>query len=262
MSGFRLNKPPIIESRIAFDFEPAPDKREWDGELANDLAESLANRFPKKEFVWQGEFQVVRPAEGQLPVPRSFQHKLVAVRIRNEQDTRVFQISDDRAVVSQLKGDDDWPGFEHLLNDALELVDRYCEVFKPAGTKLATLHDVDLVEIPAAPGAEVKMDEYLTIVNELPQQPFGLIQGYFSAYVTVSPLDDEPLQIVSQLVPAPSDAHMLRIRLDWEKRCAKVDFSSKDTIRTGLLRNHRFVVDCFRSAFTPNGLALFEPQEM
>lgn len=259
---FKLNKPPIVESWVSFDFEPKPDKVEWDGKLANELAESLRGRFPKKEYVWQSEIRVVQADKGQLPVPQSLEHRLNIVRMRNEQDTRIFQIADDRIVVNQVKGQDAWPGFEALLNDALELVDRYSAVFQPAGIRLATLHDVDIVEIPAPKGVEVEMDEFLTIVKELPQLPFGLIQGFFSAYVTVSPLDGEPLQISTQLIPSPPDGHVLRLRLDWEKRCGKVDFNTAESIRAGLLDSHRFVVECFRSAFTADkGLKLFDPVE-
>ena len=261
MPKFKLNKPPIIEGWIAFDFKPKPDKVQWDGLLASELADSLKDRFPKKEYVWQGEFQVVRPAEGQLPVPQSFQHKLVTVRIRNEQDTRVIQISDDRIVMHQLKGEDGWPGFASLLDEALELANQYASMFQPAGIRLATLHDVDIVAIPVPDEASVEMDQYFTIVKELPQNPFGLIQGFMNAYVTVSPPDGEPLQIVVQLVPTPPDSRVLRFRLDWEKRCGTIEFSSTDSIRDELLASHEFMVQCFRRAFTPEGLRLFEPQE-
>lgn len=262
MAEFKLSKPPIVESWIAFDFDPKPDKVLWDGRLADELAESLADRFPEKEYVWQSQFRVVRADKGKFPIPESLEHKLNIVRIRNEQGSRIFQIADDRIVVNQTKTQDEWPGFETLVNDALELVDRYAAVFQPAGIRLATLHDVDIVEIPVLGGAEVEMDQYLTIVKELPQQPFGLIQGFLGAYVTIAPLDGEPLQIVSQLIPAPPESGMLRLRLDWEKRCGKVDFSNRERIRAGLLDSHRFLVDCFKAAFTTDkGLKLFGPME-
>ena len=229
--------------------------------MAHELAESLSDRYPRKEYVWNSEIRVVQAAKGQLPVPQSFEHKLDRVRIRNEQDTRVVQIADDRIVVSQLKSQEQWPGFETLLNDTLELVDRYSAVFQPAAIRLAILHDVDIVDIPVCAGAEVEMDEYLTIVKELPRQPFGLIQGYFNAYVTKAPLDQKPFQIVAQLIPSPPDSQVIRFRLDWEKRCGNVDFSTNASIRTGLQASHCFMVECFRTAFTPKCLQLFDPVE-
>ena len=100
------NKPPIVESWVAFDFEPIPDKLQWDGQLADELAGALADRFPKKEFLLQSEVRVIQAARDQPPVPHSLETKVTTVRIRNEEETRIFQISDDRIAFNQLKGED------------------------------------------------------------------------------------------------------------------------------------------------------------
>ncbi len=205
MSQFKLGKPPIVESSIGYDFEPNAEKVSWDGKLANELADSLGGEFPKKEFRYRSEVQIVQGSPGQVPIPTSFEHRLEEVRIQNESATRILQITDDRIFYHQLKDQQSWPGFEPLLERSLDIVDLYMASFRPARIKMAILHDVDIVKIPLA-GKAIELDEYFKLVRELPQEPFGLIQGYATGYVTVSPHDGEPLQISLQLLPTSPDA--------------------------------------------------------
>ena len=119
---------------------------------------------------------------------------------------------------------------------------------------------MDIVKIPLE-GQPIELDDYFKLVRELPQNPFGLIQGYSTAYVTVSPHDGEPLQITLQLLPSPPESGMLTFRIDWHKRCGKIDFSDRELIRSGLRESHEFVVNCFKASFEQKTLDLFEPQD-
>ena len=137
MARFKLGRPPIVESWIGFDFEPKADKVAWDGQLANQLVDSLVEDFPKKDLRYRSEVQVVAAGPGQLPMPKAIQHKLEMVRVQNETATRVLQIGDDRLFLHQLKGEEEWPGFESLMEETLGMVDRYTEVFQPSRIRLS-----------------------------------------------------------------------------------------------------------------------------
>ena len=167
MARFKLGKPPIVESWIGFDFEPRADKIVWDGQLANELADSVADNFPKKDLRYRSKVQIVPAGPGQLPVPKSIEHKLEAVRIQNEDSTRLLQIGDDRIFYHQLGGSDEWPGFAPLLEETLGMVDRYSEVFAPPNIKMATLHDVDIVKIPLD-GKTIQLDDYFKLARHKP----------------------------------------------------------------------------------------------
>ncbi len=267
MTELKLGKPPVVESWIAFDFEPSPNKVEWNGELANKLADSLSDRFPQKEDRWRTEFSIEILKAGQQPVSKKTKNIFDSVRIQNEESTRIFQIADDRIVCNQLKADGDWPGFDNLLDESLDLLTQYSQFFCPSGIKCAELHYVDIVEIPppendvSAQDEVVELDDYFELVRELPQTPFGLIASYKTEYVVICPQDKEPLVISLQTIPPPPEKNAIRIRLDWNKKCRKIDFSSHDTIREGLQKNHSFMAECFRASFTDKALELFEPED-
>lgn len=221
MKQFKLRKPPVVESWIAFDFEPNPNKVEWDGKLASELADSLSDRFPHKEYRWRSEIQIETPQPGQLPVSKVSKHTLDTIHIRNEESTRIFQIADDRIVFNQLKADGDWPGFENLLDESLELLTQYNQFFHPSSIKLAALHYVDIVEISPSQDGLVQLDDYFNLVRELNLSPFGLIASYKTEYMTICPHDNEPLIIALQTISPSQNKKAIRFRLDWNKSVDK-----------------------------------------
>lgn len=178
--------------------------------------------------------------------------------MRDAEATRVLQIADDRLAYNVLEGGPAYPGFDKLLGESLDYLDTYRGFFEPAGIRQATIHYVDIIVIPVA--TTIEIDEYFNVVRDLPEDPFGFVAGFTTAVVTKCPLDDEPLQISLAMIP-PAEQNTIRFRMEWEKRCGKVDFSGNDTIRDGLSVSHEFMVNCFERSITPKTRSLFEPQD-
>jgi len=259
MGKIKLGKPPIVERWLSFDFEPNPSKTVWDGKLANELADSLSLEFPGREHIWAQQIRVTHAGPG-TPVQPEFLVRLDCVRCANASSTELFQIRDDQIAYNRLRGDEEWPGFNPFLDRALHLLTEYRQMFQPAKIIAAVLHEVDIVEIPLTPDGQIQLDEYFSLIKDLPETPFGLIQAFASQYITIAPHDREPLTISLQQIPVEPGAKSLQFRVEWDKKCSSLDFSSEESIRSGLNTNHDFMLNCFEHAFsTTKCWDLFEP---
>jgi uncharacterized protein (TIGR04255 family) len=252
----RFKKPPIVEAWITFDFDPKPDKVAWDMARAQEFTHQQKEKFPKVEVRIRQEYKI-EESKGSLPRVVSQERVPQVIRMRDEESKRVLQIADDRLAYNVLEGGPAYPGFETLLNESLGYLDTYRGFFEPAGIRQATIHYIDIIVIPAP---TIEIDHYFNVARDLPEDPFGLVAGFTTAFVTKCPLDGEPFQISLAMIP-PAEPRTIRFRMEWDKRCGKVDFSSKDTIRTGLYESHEFMVDCFERSITPTTRVLFEPQD-
>ena len=253
----KYGKPPIVEAWLAFDFEPKPDKTAWDMHRAQEFAHLQKDKFPHIEGVFRQEFDVEEPQEGELPRIVRQRHILDVVRMRDEASKRVLQLADDRMAYNVLEAGNDYPGFATLLTESLEYVGKYSDVFQPAGIRQATIHYTDIIAIPIG-GATIQIEDYFSIARDLPEEHFGLTVGFSTVFATRCPLDGETLRISLAMV-SPGAQNTLRFRMDWEKNCGKVDFSSEQTIRSGLTESHDFMVNCFENSMTPKTRNLFEP---
>ncbi|MFO0077702.1 MAG: TIGR04255 family protein [Planctomycetota bacterium] len=259
MGKIKLGKPPIVERWVSFDFEPNPSKTAWDGKLASQLADSLSVEFPGRDHIWEQQFRVTHAGPGS-PVQPEFLVRLDCVRCANAMSTELFQIRDDQIAYNRLRGKEDWPGFNEFLDRALYLLTAYRRVFQPSRIIAAVLHEVDIIEIPLTSDGLIQLDEYFSLIKDLPEKPFGLIQAFASQYVTIAPHDREPFTISLQQIPVAPEAKALQFRVEWDKKCVSLDFSTDESIRSGLNTNHDFMLNCFLEAFsTTKCWELFEP---
>jgi len=258
MRKFKLKKPPIAERWVLFEFDPNSNKTAWEGRQANELAESLKTQFPSRKFVWAQEFQITQAGPGE-PIQPLFRNRLEAVRCENESTTEIFQIRDDQITFHQLCKKDRWPGFAKFIDRAIELLGVYTEAFAPIRIKGARLHDLDVIEIPMNTGP-VHLDQYFTLMKDLPETPFGFIHGFSSQYLTLAPHDNEPFVVSLQQMPAADG--VLRFHVDRDKQCSKLDASSMETLRSSLTMNHDFMLECFEAAFRQTECwMLFDPED-
>lgn len=252
----RFKQPPIVEAWIAFDFDPKPDKVAWDMARAQEFTQQQKEKFPKVEVIIRQEYKI-EESKGSLPKVVSQERVPEVVRMRDAESTRVLQIADDRLAYNVLEGGSAYPGFEVLLSETLDYLDAYRVFFEPAGIREATIHYIDIIQIPSP---TIEIDQYFNVVRDLPVDPFGYVAGFTTAFVTKCPLDDEPLQVSLSMIP-PAESGTIRFRMEWEKRCGKVDFSSNEAIQDGLSASHEFMVNCFEESITSKTRALFEPQD-
>jgi uncharacterized protein (TIGR04255 family) len=254
----KYENPPLVEAWIAFDFEPSPDKVSWGKSQIDPFVKSQAAEFARVEMAARNEVRIEQYSGKELP--RITDQKVIidVVRMFNEAGSRIKQLSEDRIAYNLLRTKNEaYPGFSRLLDEALEYLTQYREFFQPQSVLEATIHYVDIIDIPL--GSEpITLTEYFSYIPDIPQEHFGLTVGYSLVFVTKCPHDGAPFSTHLTLVPS-TDPSVLRIRLDWEKACSAQDFQDAAKIRASLMQNKKFVVNCFEQLITDKTRALFKP---
>ncbi len=175
----------------------------------------------------------------------------------NEAGTRIRQVGEDRIAYNLLRtAQEDYPGFVQLLDEALGYLHQYREFFQPLALRLATIHYVDVVEIPLG-NKPMILTDYFEFIPDIPEEQFGLTIGYALRFVTKCPLDGAPLSTQLAIVPSP-DPKMLRVRLDWEKPCPGLNFEDENELKSGLKQSKQFVVNCFERLISDKTRSLFK----
>jgi uncharacterized protein (TIGR04255 family) len=151
---------------------------------------------------------------------------------------------------------EDYPGFGQLLDEALGYLHQYRDFFQPQCIRLATIHYVDVIEIPLGEEPTVLTD-YFDFIPDIPEEQFGLTIGYSLGFVTKCPFDGAPLTTQLAIIPSP-DPGMLRVRLDWGKPCPGLNFEDENEMKTGLKQSKQFVVSCFERLITDKTRCLFK----
>ena len=249
--------PPLVEAWIAFDFEPNPEKVSWDKSQIESFVKVHADEFTRIEMMVRDEVRIEQTSKKELPRITDRKEIIDVVRMFNEAGTRIKQVGEDRIAYNLLRtAQEDYPGFGKLLDEAMDYLEQYQEFFQPQSVRLATIHYVDLIEIPLNEVPTILTD-YFEFIPDVPEEQFGLTVGYALGFVTKCPLDGAPLSTHIAIVPSP-DPTTLRVRLDWEKPCPAVNFHDESEIRSGLKHSEEFVVNCFERLITDKTRSLFK----
>lgn len=250
--------PPVVEAWIAFDFEPHTDKTAWDIKQIDAFTKVHSNDFKRIDVLIKEEYELEQTSAKELPRITQRQHIIDVARMFNGDDTRIRQLGEDRIAYNLLrKAGDEYPGFEVLLEETIAYLNQYLDYFHPPGIKMATIHYVDIIDIPMTVEPLV-LTEFFEFIPDIPQETFGLTIGYTLAFATKCPFDEAPLNTSLILAPPPN-ARTLRVRLDWEKTCPNINFHDEQELRDGLKRSKEFMVDCFERMITDKTRALFNP---
>ncbi len=253
----KYDNPPLIEAWIAFDFEPSSDKVSWDKNQIESFIKAQANEFARIETIVRDEVRIEQTSNKELPRITDRKAIIDVVRMFNDAGTRIKQVGEDRIAYNLLRtANEEYPGFGQLLEEALEYLRQYREHFQPQSVRLATIHYVDLIEIPLSEVPTILTD-YFAYVPDIPEDQFGITIGYALGFVTKCPLDGAPLSTHLSIMPS-SDPNTLRVRLDWEKPCPAVNFDVDGEIRSGLQQSKEFVVNCFERFITDKTRSLFK----
>ena len=101
------------------------------------------------------------------------------VRMYNESGTLIKQVGEDRIAYNLLRtAQEKYPGFGQLLDEALVYLQHYKSFFQPQGIRLATIHYVDVIEIPLGEEPTILTDHF-AFIPDIPEDPFGLTIGYW-----------------------------------------------------------------------------------
>lgn len=253
----RFKNPPIIEAWILFSFGAPPNKTAWGFEQAERFAALIRKEFSLGELFFRQEVDVEELDESKPPRISRNERILEKIRMTNEARTRCVQIADEKLVFNVLTGGSNYPGFQSLVNEALHFVKLYEQTYDCGAPHSVILHYKDIVRISVPTSLTIDLEDYFTIIRDLPPEPFGNTRAFASYFQTVCPTDELPLTInVNHLPPADGE---FRFQLDWEKVCKPGDFSDRDLLRSSLSETSEFMVECFEKSITPKTRELFEP---
>lgn len=253
----KLGKPPVVEVWISFRFDPNEKKREWDIGQVRRFIDLHNTELPKLEAIHEREVNIEEGLPTELPRVLSRRVSVKAVRIFNESRTRILQIRDDEISVHMIRAGADYPGFLHLRDEAIAKLRSYMEVFQPVAVRSASLHYVDLVEIPSPENQTIELTDYFITFTDLPAKPFGLVHNLAVEYTVNCPVDSGPL--VLKMSSLPFSEAMFRFRLEWHKYIADVGSLEIEKIVARLNSSHDYLRDCFWASLRSRTVDLFEP---
>lgn len=255
----KFRKPPVVEVWISVDFDPKADKREWELELVKQFLEDFKPEFPKIEAVHERQFKLEETSPQTLPKVVDQQVKLQSVRMSNETPTRVLQISDDQLSFHVLKDDNALPGYSIVRQEMQEKLDRYVHIFHPSGIRDATLHYLDIIDIPRPANDKIDLRDYFVTSIDLPEVPFGPIASFAHRFEVNCPDGSGTLLLQLQTIPSPPESNVFRFRMDWHKLCLALNTLELQQVWSRMDVAHVYMRKCFLASFTDRTLALFDP---
>lgn len=260
-SVIKFRKPPVVEVWISVDFDPNENKREWELELVKQYVERYEAELPKLEAVHEQQIQVQETSPQALPKVVGRQIRLQFVRISNEKRSRVLQIGDDQLSFHILKADGVYPGYQTVRSEVQQKLDDYAQIFQPTRIRNATLHYLDIIDIPRPETGKIELGDYFRVSIDLPEEPFGPTAGFAHQFQVMCPVDAGPLFLQLQAIPSPPDSNVFRFRMEWHKQSSNVNTLDSSQVWARMDVAHEYMRQCFRAALTERTLELFEPVE-
>lgn len=246
---------------MSFRFEPAESSPPWHRPRYVQFLDALADQFPNRQEMTRQAVQLAVTKPGRPPKVTQLVENVQAMRALSDDGLQAVQLMPDQLVVNFLRGDKPYPGFDVLLERATDLQRRYQECYSPVGITEVALHYIDLVSIPVDESRVVYTEKYVTIDFHAPVAHFGNFSTFDLRAVVHPPPEKLPVQVVFSLEPGgPEDTHR-RYRLEWHSQTRGDPVMSDADVRTHLRAAHDRLWKCFQSAFTPDGWALFQPEE-
>src|SRR5690606_7880011 len=146
--AMKFRKPPVVEVWISIDFDPNENKRQWDLGLVQQYVRLCEAEVPKLEALHEQTIQVQETSPTDLPKGIHKDVRLQSVRLWNELRSRMLQLGDDQFSFHVLKSAEDTPAYSKVREAAEPKLDEYVRVFLPNRIRHATLHYLDIIEIP------------------------------------------------------------------------------------------------------------------
>ena len=251
----RYENPPLVQVWLAFEFDPSPDKKEWDLNLAEQFAKSNETEYPKVEALFSEELKVEPSTDGNLPRIVERRETIDIVRMTSADGNRIRHLGDDRIAFNLLSKETEYLGFEPLLKSGVEYLENYSRQFQPTKVRSASIRHTDLIEIPVEDGI-LHIPDYFESIPDVPVEPFGYTAGFSYSFGTKCPADNQMLAVRINMIP-PSSLDTLRFQVDWDKKCRGFDFADLENAKADLTTSHEYMVECFEAFITDKTRKLF-----
>lgn len=256
----KFRKPPVVEVWISVELDPAENKREpLEAQCVQDYAHRVKVEFPILETLHETMFTFEEKSASDLPRVTNREVRLKSVRLWMENRSRMVQIDDDQFAFHVLKTSDETPGYSKVREAAEPKLGEYVRVFQPTQIRHATLHYLDIIDIPQPTSGKLNLSDYFPQAVDLPEVPFGPIAALNHQFQVMCPVDEGPLFFRLQSLPSPPEQNVLRFRLEWHKQSVDVNTLDLTQVWQRMDVAHDYMRDCFNTALSPSTLDLFEP---
>ena len=256
---FRFRKPPVAEVWISVDFDPNENKREWELELVQRYIEQYEEELPKLQAIHEQQIQVEEVSPQTLPRVTSRQIRLQFVRMSDNEQSHSLKIGDDQLSFHIMKAGGVHPRYHAVRSEMQKKLDDYTQIFQPTRIRNATLHYLDIIDIPRANNGIMQLQDYFRVSIDLPEEPFGLTVGFAHQFQVMCPTDPGPLFLQLKAVPSPRESDVFRFRMEWHKQSADVNSLDSSEMWARMDVAHEYMRECFRASLTERTLELFEP---
>ncbi len=255
--SFELRSPPVVEAWIRASTLPSPES-EWSWENAKDVLQTYGEDFPVREIL--PNF-VPKPMPGLDPeIPRHIKIEVepLCLRVKTSCESKVVQLGQNEIVVAHTRTDGQGPpGFQRLLAEFLDAMQRYDRIIPIVGLAQLELHYVDLVVIPGLYEPNSSPSDYFVGAPILPAEPFGDVARVSWSHVLYPAGDIGHAYMSAQL--EPPDGNQGRFLLHWHFWCPGVAPLSSDAVDSSLRQAHDYLLACFRATCKNKLWELFGP---
>lgn len=255
----KFKKPPVVEVWISLDFDPNEKKQEFDLELVNQYLKPFREELPTREVQREREFTMQANSPNELPESLQITDRIQHFRQWDKSRSHMLQVGDDKLSFHVLKTANETPGYSKVRQAAEPKLEAYVEVFQPSRIRHATLHYLDIIDIPMPNSGKIDLKDFFPFASDLPESPFGTIAALVQQFQVTCPVDEGPLFMRLQTLPAPKEQSVLRFRLEWHKQSSDVNTLDLDEVWQRMDVAHGYMWDCFTTALSPATLESFEP---
>ncbi len=251
-----LEKPPVEEVGIDFQFDPSPEKQPWSLEVASPFLEQFEQTLPICDIAQVDEIRIVKRSSKGVPQKLSGRTRLDHVIVHDVDETRFLRLGDDTMGYRIGRCGGKYPGFKILLNEALEKFQEYILHFQPTSTRRAQLRYIDAIDIPRSSDGLMKLEDYFRVGIDMPDTPFGPVGKFAVQCVFPDTQSGDALQLNFYNQQTP-DNTTTRFIMEWHSLCENIASLSAEVLISKLDKAHVHMVECFKESFTEQGLSLF-----
>ena len=251
-----LDKPPVEEVGIDFQFDPSPEKQPWSLEVASPFLKQFEQTLPKYDIAQVEEILIEKRSSEGVPQKLSGRTRLDHVIAYSVDETRFLRVGDDIMSYRIGRCGENYPGFRTLLDEALGMFREYISHFQPTATRRVRLRYVDTIDIPRSSDGLVELDDYFRVGINIPDTPFGPVGKFAVQCVFPDTKSGDALQLNFFNQPTP-DNTTTRFIMEWHSLCENITSLSEEVLTNKLEKAHVHMVKCFKESFTEQGLSLF-----
>ena len=263
----KLDNPPVVEAWVEFRFGLGEESPPWNEAIAEKfLEEALAGSYRSELYGGIAEF-VLENTGGRTSLKDS-KYSFDRIRaVRTDSDDKYLQVGRGLLVCNLVRKQKAWPKFETLREEALNIIEKYCDFFKPKKLIAAAINYRDIVSIPYPDSQKLDLQEYVRFYPEVSSDIFGQVSNFRMSCSLENAIKSGILTLSMRRGHHPEgtnpdqDNQVLLLRMDWNLISTNLQSIEVEAVRKWLNIAHDDIINVFQRAFTEKGWALFKPAE-